>query len=804
MGDVRRVRDRAMNRVLAMKVLPWELIDAPRDRARFVNEARISAELEHPGIVPVHDFGELPDRRLWFTMKEVRGRTLRSVITDLRGPRGDHDPDEPSLRRVVDLFVRACEAVAYAHSRGVVHRDLKPDNIMIGEFGEVLVMDWGLAKRVADWIEDGSGEQAVGDGAAPEALHGTTCTVFSPKCRDDAVEDHLLTLPGEVMGTLAYMPPEQARGDVMRIGRTTDVYALGAVLYEILSGRPPYVGTANTVWVSLLAGPPDPIEAVARVQPPVELGAVCARAMAREGRDRFPDAGALATEIRSWLEGARKRERALVLVQEAQSLAPRIEALRDRAQVMRAEARSILGGLRTFDPAPAKAAGWRIEDEAERLEREASIEEVAWLQGLSSALHELPDLPEAHDALSDHYHRRLLAAEAARDARTAACCEAFLRLHDRGRYAAVLAGDGALTLVTDPEGAEVSLHRYVERDRVLVPEHVRDLGRTPIHAAPLPRGSYLLKLRVPGCEETLYPVLIGRGEHWDGVRPGGSGSHPVQLLRAGDIEPDCVYVPAGWFLSGGDPDAGESLPRRRLWVDGLVVQRHPVTNAQYLTFLNALVASGLGAEALAACPRVPLGRCSQSEDALAYERAANGTFRLPGGSAPGEPQWPVTFIDWRSATRYAAWLSDQSGKPWRLLNEIEWEKAARGVDARLMPWGDYAEPTWACMLGSHSGVASKVPTDHYPTDVSPYGIRGMAGNVRDWCANTWRHEGPLMLNGVVQPDVAALEDPTLRALRGGAWLASPSLCRLAARFATLPTDRFGGLGFRLARAITGE
>ena len=828
MGDVRRVRDHTMERILAMKVLPWECTDSPRDRARFLNEARMTAALQHPGIVPVHDCGVLPDGRVWFTMKEVRGRTLRSVITELHGAARDRAPDAPALRRVIDQFLRACEAVAYAHSAGVVHRDLKPDNIMIGEFGEVLVMDWGLAKRVGGggggeagaptgaptgapmaapiWpARPGELEEEGGDGglsAAPTELSAEN-TVSAPQCDSEGAIDPMGTLPGEVVGTLSYMPPEQGRGDVRRIGLPTDVYALGAVLYEILAGRPPYVGTANMVWAALLAGPPPPVEVMARVPPPVELAAVCARALEREPGERFPDAGALAAEIRSWLDGARRRERALAILAEGQAIGPRIEALRGQAEAHRAEARAVLGRLRSFDAASAKAEGWRLEDEAERLEREASLEEVAWMQALRSALHEVPDLPEAHDALADHYQRRLLAAEEARDARGAARYEALLRLHDRGRHAAVLAGEGALTLVTDPEGAEVSVYRYVERDRVLVPELVRELGPTPIREAKLPRGSYLLTIRAPGCEETRYPVLIGRGERWDGVRPGGSEPHPVWLPRVGEIEPDCVYVPAGWFIAGGDPEAAESLPRRRLWVDGLVVQRHPVTNAQYLAFLNDLMASGRAAEALAACPRVPLGRASPGEDALAYDRAPDGSFRLPAQAAPAELCWPVASVDWRGAVGYARWLAERTGKPWRLLNELEWEKAARGVDGREMPWGSHVEPTWACMLGSDSAGTRRAPVQDFPTDVSPYGVRGMAGNVRDWCANVWRHDGPRVEGGVVLAEEAALEDRELRAARGGAWIAGPNLCRLAGRFGGWPHDRFNGMGFRVARPLRG-
>lgn len=116
-----------------------------------------------------------------------------------------------------------------------------------------------------------------------------------------------------------------------------------------------------------------------------------------------------------------------------------------------------------------------------------------------------------------------------------------------------------------------------------------------------------------------------------------------------------------------------------------------------------------------------------------------------------------------------------------------------------MPWGNHVEPTWACMAGSRPELASRVPVDEYPNDVGPYGVRGMAGNVRDWCANVWRHDGPTVEGAVVLPDVADLEDPAQRAARGGAWMNTHVLCRLAVRYAGSPRDYFGGLGFRLVR-----
>ena len=801
MGDVRRVRDRAMGRVLAMKLMPWEMLDSPRDRARFLAEARMTAALQHPGIIPVHDSGELPDGRLWFTMKEVRGRTLRAVIAELHAGRCEDSSYAPSLRRVLDAFLRVCEAVAYAHSLGVVHRDLKPDNVMIGEFGEVLVMDWGLARPLEDTTS--SRRNALIPPRASDPASASEHTVLIRGRSDEAEYDSGLTQPGEVMGTLVYMPPEQARADARRLSTASDVYSLGAVLYEILAGRPPYVGNVRTVWKQLLAGPPVLLETLPGVDASAELCAVCARAMAREPEGRFPDAGALASDLRGWLDGARRREQALLIVEDARAMQPRIGALRERAGALRAQARGILDKLRPHDPASEKAAGWRLEDEAEQLEREASIEEVGWLQALRSALHAVPDLAEAHDDLAAYYERRLLAAEAERDARGAARSEALLRLHDRGRRAAVLSGDGALTLVTDPPDAEVTLLRYVERDRRLVLEDPREIGPTPIHAALLHRGSYLLRLRAPGFEEALYPVHIAHGEHWDGVRPGAGGPHPLRLLRESELDPDSVYVPAGWFLSGGDPDAGESLPRRRLWADALVVQRHPVTNAEYLAFLNALLASGREVEALAACPRAKLGRTEPGVDSLFFSRGEGGQFCLVEPAARDALRWPVAFVSWRSATHYARWLAESTGKPWRLLNELEWEKAARGVDGRLLPWGDHVEPTWACVLGSHPGVPGRVSVDAYPLDVSPYGVRGMAGNVRDLCVNVWRPEGPLVEGNVLRIDPADEDDPELRAARGGAWMSAGSMCRAAGRFATQPGLPFGGVGFRLARSLEG-
>ncbi|MDP6934719.1 MAG: protein kinase, partial [Myxococcota bacterium] len=230
MGEVRRVRDRTLKRVMAMKVIRPALLHRPEVLARFIEEAQATAQLQHPGILPVHELGQLADGRIFFTMKEIKGRTLGQVLQDVHAAsaadRWMPGPGGWTFRRMVDAFHKVCEAVAYAHERGVVHRDLKPDNVMLGDHGEVMVVDWGLAKvrgrpdRVAE-----AGE-------------------LDPVVTDRSQDASKATRMGAVAGTPAYMPPEQAQGAIDQIDARSDVYALGAILYELLSGRAPYAGAS--------------------------------------------------------------------------------------------------------------------------------------------------------------------------------------------------------------------------------------------------------------------------------------------------------------------------------------------------------------------------------------------------------------------------------------------------------------------------------------------------------------------------------------------------------------------------------
>ena len=793
MSEVRRVRDRNLRRVSAMKILHSDLLVHPQFLARFVEEAQATAQLDHPGVVPVYDLGRLGDGRPYYTMKEIRGRTLTAVIEKVhaarQGDRWEVTQAGWSLQRLVDAFRTVCDAVSYAHARGMIHRDLKPDNVMIGEFGEVHVVDWGLVKMV--------GSIRHSDEAVPVST-----------VRSDAAESDvsMQTMAGSVAGTPAYMAPEQAAGELERLGPPTDVYSLGAILYEILSGHAPYSGSGESVVRQVVAGPPPPPARVAgEEQPygtpvvPAELRRICLKAMSREMDDRYVHAGKLARAVGEWLDGSVAREQALGQVARAREMEPEIRRLRAEAAQLRASAEEKLRGCEPSDPASTKAPGWADEDRAEEIEREAELNEVRLTRMLQSALSLSADLPEAHELLADHYQRRHVAAEAARDHNAAARLELLLRAHDQGRHRAYLDGEGALTLVTDPP-AEVVLFRYELENRRLVPRVRGSLGTTPLRTVSLPMGSYLCEIRDPNRPVVRYPVHIGRGEHWDGVPPGESEPFPIRLPEASEIGSGAVYVPAGWFVAGGDPGASNGMDEVRVWCDGFLMQSLPVTNLEYIRFLDDLVDQGREAEALEHAARERQGKFEEQGE-LIFGRDGRGHFLLVP-DADGDlwlPEWGTMMVAWHGAKEYSRWLSKRLGLEWRIPFELEWEKAARGVDGRIFPWGDFLDPSWCCIRSSHAHALAPTPVGTFAGDVSVYGVRDLAGGMKDWCEDPWGPEFPLIESQRVVRRF--IQSSPLRCFRGGAWNGSEDHARIGRRDSANPTVRTSYTSFRLVRSL---
>jgi len=305
MGVILKVWDSELRRTLAMKVVlgrkrgsaASESSAAVDERrlSRFLEEAQITGQLDHPGIVPVHDIGIDSKGRVYFTMQLVDGRDLREVFELARLQR-----EGWTKSRIVGVFMRVCEAMAYAHSKGVVHRDLKPANVMVGRFGEAFVMDWGLAKV--------TGREDRHDlRLAPGRPSGGSRVVTDRSAESDEADSPLKTMDGDVVGTPAYMAPEQAQGRLSEVGPRSDVYSIGAMLYHLISGHMPYEPLGEKVPTTTI------LEAVRNGSPwPLrradsgfdrELVAICEKAMAREPEQRYGDMLELAEELRSYVEG---------------------------------------------------------------------------------------------------------------------------------------------------------------------------------------------------------------------------------------------------------------------------------------------------------------------------------------------------------------------------------------------------------------------------------------------------------------------------------------------------------------------
>jgi tetratricopeptide (TPR) repeat protein len=288
MGEVYRCGDALLQRDLAIKVMKLESCGDAEVEQRFLREARITGALQHPSIVPIHQLGRLPDGRLCYTMKLVRGRTLADLIRE-------EPPSSERLSRLLGIVEKACQAVAFAHNKGIIHRDLKPSNIMVGEFGEVQVMDWGLAKSLSG-----------GEAASPtdEPLEQVETVLW----REESAS---LSRAGAALGTPGYMPPEQAAGDWEIVDERTDVFALGAMLCEVLTGLPPYHGTDYRELMRR-ARRGDQAEALTRLD---QCGAdsalvqLCRECLTVEREQRPRHAGVVAERLADYQETVRERLR---------------------------------------------------------------------------------------------------------------------------------------------------------------------------------------------------------------------------------------------------------------------------------------------------------------------------------------------------------------------------------------------------------------------------------------------------------------------------------------------------------------
>jgi formylglycine-generating enzyme required for sulfatase activity/serine/threonine protein kinase len=412
MGAILKIWDDNLRRHLAMKVA-LARSDAPntggasqsdpRTLTRFLEEAQVTGQLDHPGIVPVHELGLDADGRVYFTMKLVEGRDLQAIFQlAFQGKEGWNET------RALGVILKACEAVAYAHEKGVIHRDLKPANVMVGSFGEVYVMDWGLARvlRRADPHDIR---------LAPELRAQVSSSLTAIQTdRSDVLkkvpDSPLQTMDGDVLGTPAYMPPEQARGEIESLSARSDVYSIGAMLYHLLARQTPYErrGKPRNALEVLLAvhqGAPTPLHELRRDVPP-ELEAICDKAMARDPAQRYADTQELAEDLRAFLEGRVVKAYQTGAIVELHKWVLRNKPL---AAALAAAALALIAGILVSTAKTREAVAARLETAAKNEELVTATKLAQEQEQLAtrktndvlslSAIQELKDLETRADAL---------------------------------------------------------------------------------------------------------------------------------------------------------------------------------------------------------------------------------------------------------------------------------------------------------------------------------------------------------------------------------------------------------------------
>jgi serine/threonine protein kinase/formylglycine-generating enzyme required for sulfatase activity len=791
MGAIHRVYDKDLRRVLAMKVM---LEEKQGRLSRFLEEAQVTGQLDHPGIVPVHELGIDSGGRVFFTMKLVKGKDLREVFDMVKV-----GVDGWNLTRALSVILRVCEAMAFAHEKRVIHRDLKPGNVMVGRHGEVYVMDWGLARVLG--MEDTKDVRLAP--VSQSVVNTERRESAARRASEDTPDSPLLTLDGDAIGTPSYMPIEQVEGNLAMIGPHSDVYAVGAMLYHLLAGHAPYVETNDYVSARLilgraLAGPPEPIRNKATAAP-AELIAICEKAMAREVPQRYATMAELGDDLRAYLERRVVKAYKTGVVAETRMWIARNRALASAILV----AFILLGGF-AWQQRNAAASDRERASALDRVLQLADVKELRDLQARGNEL--LVDRGAVYrsnrtfDSLLASMNQWIADAESV--AVRLSAHEATLEtIESRGRRS----GDGSTFEFESKEDSwwHSAVAELVTGFRSLTLDD------------PSAISTRAMRDRIVEFKTIYTRSVVEHATEWATCVAMIADPAQCPEYKGLEIAPQIGLAPIGrdprsglwefWFVDATGVKPEHGADGKLVLTDdfGLVFVLLP--GGPFWMGAQSADPNGHNFDPLATSDQGPVHEVSLAPFFLSKYEMTEHQWIL----ASRDESWPYGVKNRKLPAHSISWDDAAGVLPALCLalpTEAQWEYGCRAGASTLWSTGNEK----ASLLGS-ANVEDKELTDDYQEAATvgslmpnSFGLHDMHGNLWEWCLDGIDGEGDYAKPCDPRTGEHQSDRPRGRVGRGGAYWGVAELTQSAYRYGFDPGLRYGGNGIRPRRDLMSQ
>ncbi len=747
-GLVYKSYDTVLGRNVAIKVLKEEFRDSNVATDRFINEARGAAQLEHPNIIPIHELGYSNKYGCFFSMKKMQGDSLKEKLSNIK--HSENPLKEYDIIELLEIFIKICYGAAFIHSRNIIHRDLKSENIIVGEFGEVMIIDWGLLKE----FKHDNGEKNCGN-------------KINLKFKDLGLNDSNHTMRGAINGTPSTMSPEQACGRYEMMDQRSDIYSLGVILFEILTLTTPFTGNeVNEVLSKVVKGEFEfPNKLLGKRKIPHELKAICLKAMQANLHNRYYNVEDMIDDIRNYLgdkpisvyHGSCFYRSFQLAKRHKQITATIISMLVTFITIVsyiyiRAEA-TISGQLQAAEMLAQKATtaidkNLSIHKKLEELTRERNLDEFFSLRqqfrqnddsinyDTSSAISIYLTLARAklfHGSAKLARKRIIGVYNKKIDYRLKTGQWKLVKVIVNNIKRELNLSEVDEEMITDPTNRTI-VNNILSECNVLclditpLPEKIElqpisetiygtfQLGK-PINydleanCVKIPVGRYIATATMPDKAKHQFSLSISYAEQ-----------EKLSFQIPKNIDKSLCFIPAGKFLYGGNKsNTKDAYP---ITLPSFLIKRHEVSFGEYFEFWQTLSET----QKERYMPQLQLNKSYRQ-----YISAWDQDGKLRSFCKADEP---VVGITHEAAESYCKWLSTIVKKKVRLPDKFEWEKAARGTDGRSFVWGNDRSATNAFVsINQQSHYTDRAPCGSFEADISSYGVQDMCGNVREWTSS---------------------------------------------------------------------